>query len=409
MSTTLSPVARATGSRSRGIAWAAWLPVAAALLGAGWGTNQFVPLLPVYDAELGLGAGTLGALYGVYALGLIPGFLLGGPLSDARGRRYAVVPAAALTLLADLVMIAGAHTVALLFAGRLMTGVGNGVVFAAGTAWLREASAGDGDQAPARRAVVAITTGFALGPLVPGLLAQWAPAPRATAYLPHVALMVAVLLLLPRARETVSGRRRPLRRGVPGVRSRRFRRIVAPMAPWVFVAPAIAFALLPDVVDAGSAPDGIVLVAAVASLAALAGVLVQPVARRLGAEGRRNRAAIAGLLVATVGLGLAAVTAEADAIWLLAPCSVLLGAAYGLCLVAGLVEVARLAPEGGLAGLTAAYYAITYLGLGAPYLLALASHLAGYPTLLAITAALALATAAVVSRPDPASDRSRVG
>ena len=113
--------------------------------------------------------------------------------------------------------------------------------------------------------------------------------------------------------------------------------------------------------------------------------------------------------MAAVGLGLAAVTAEADAIWLLAPCSVLLGAAYGLCLVAGLVEVARLAPEGGLAGLTAAYYAITYLGLGAPYLLALASHLAGYPTLLAITAALALATAALVSRPDPASDRSRVG
>ena len=76
-----------------------------------------MPLLPVYDAALGLGAGTLGALYGVYALGLIPGFLLGGPLSDARGRRYAVVPAAALTLRPTSATIAGAHTVALLFAG----------------------------------------------------------------------------------------------------------------------------------------------------------------------------------------------------------------------------------------------------------------------------------------------------
>ena len=66
---------------------AAWLPAAAVLIGAGWGSNQFTPMLLVYRQRLGLGTGTLEALFGVYALGLIPGLLIGGPLSDARGRR----------------------------------------------------------------------------------------------------------------------------------------------------------------------------------------------------------------------------------------------------------------------------------------------------------------------------------
>jgi hypothetical protein len=41
---------------------------------------------------------------------------------------------------------------------------------------------------------------------------------------------------------------------------------------------------------------------------------------------------------------------------------------------------------------------MSYLGFAAPYLLSLAAHLAGYPILLTITAALALDTAALVTR-----------
>lgn len=100
----------------------------------------------------------------------------------------------------------------------------------------------------------------------------------------------------------------------------------------------------------------------------------------------------------TGGLALAAVTAQVDQIWLLVPCAIVLGSAYGLCLVAGLLEIGRLADEDALAGLTAAYYALTYLGFAAPYLLALAAHLASYPLLLTIAAALALSTAVLVAR-----------
>jgi hypothetical protein len=381
----------------------AWLPVAAALLGIGWGANQITPMLLVYRHALGLGTGTLEAAFGVYALGLIPGLLIAGPLSDARGRRAVVVPAVAMSLVASVLLTGATLSVVLLFAGRLLAGVSSGAAFGAGTAWLRETSLPPlgtaSDHTAARRAAVAMTAGFALGPLVSGIVAQWAPSPTVLPYLPHLAVMAVVWVLLRRAPETVTaGRRRVPRLSTPGLRSRRFRTVVAPMAPWVFAAPAIAFALLPSLAGAGQAANGIALTAAIAALCALAGILVQPLARSLDLRPGRNRAAAAGLLVLAAGLVLGAVTAHAREVWLLVPSAIVLGCAYGMCLVAGLVEVQRLAGSNGAAGLTAIYYALTYLGFAAPYLIVLGTHLASYTVLLAVAALLALGTAALITR-----------
>jgi MFS family permease len=147
------------------------------------------------------------------------------------------------------------------------------------------------------------------------------------------------------------------------------------------------------VVGAAHATDGIALTAVVATVAAMAGVLVQPVARRLDANGTGSRAATLGLSVMVVGLALSAFTAHEHQVWLLVPSATVLGMGYGLCLVAGLVEVQRLAHPEALAGLTAIYYVLTYLGFAAPYVLTLAAGLASYTTLLLITAGLALLTA----------------
>jgi MFS family permease len=385
-----------------GASGTAWLRVGAALFGAAWGSNQFTPMLLVYHRSLGLGTGTLEAMFGFYALGLIPGLLVAGPLSDARGRRPVVLASAGLSVAATAALMVAGHHLALLFGGRVLAGLGSGAAFGAGTAWLREVSCAPfgtaSDHGAARRAAVTMTAGFALGPLVSGLLAQWAPDPRVVPYVPHLALMLVVLVFVPGAPETVSGGGERVARALPSLRVARFRRVVTPMAPWVFAAPAIAFALLPSVVGADHASDGVALTAVITMLCALAGVLVQPLARRLDAQADGNRAATIGLLVTVVGLVLGAVTAHAQETWLLVPTAVVLGAGYGLCLVAGLVEVQRLAHPEALAGLTAIYYALTYIGFAAPFVLALAAHLTGYTTLLAITAGLALATAAWVTR-----------
>ena len=391
-----------------------WLRAGAALFGAAWGSNQFTPMLLVYHAQLGLSTGTLEALFGVYALGLIPGLLIAGPLSDARGRRPVILASAVLSLAGTVALMVAGHSEAPLFIGRFLTGLGSGAAFGTGTAWLRELSRppfGDAtDHGAARRGAVAMTIGFAAGPLVSGVLAQWAGDPRVVPYLPHLVVMLAVLAIVPGAPETVApetvarGGAGAIGRALPGLRQPRFYRVVAPMAPWVFAAPAVAFALLPSVVGAAHATDGIALTAVVAMATALAGVLIQPVARRLDAHAAGNHAATAGLMVIVAGLVLGAVTAHAQETWLLVPSSIVLGIGYGLCLVAGLVEVQRLADPEALAGLTAIYYVLTYIGFAVPYLLALAAHLTGYTTLLLITAGLALVTAVWVSlQRDPAT------
>ena len=384
--------------RVRAIAIPGWVIAGAALFGAAWGSNQFTPMLLVYRQRLGLHTGTLEAMFGCYALGLIPGLLIAGPLSDARGRRPVVLASVLFSLAGTIALLFAGPVLALLFAGRFLIGVGAGAAFGAGTAWLRELSRPPYDNASdhdaARRGAVAMTLGFALGPLVSGLLAQWAPDPGVVPYLPHALVMLAVLALVAGAPETVARvRGTAIQRALPSLRHPRFYRVVAPMAPWVFAAPAVAFALLPSVVGAAHATDGIALTAAVAVAASLAGVFVQPVARRLDAHAGGDRAATLGLVVTVVGLALSAFTVHEHQTWMLLPSSVGLGTGYGLCLVAGLVEVQRLAPPEALAGLTAIFYVITYLGFAVPYLLALAAHLTGYATLLLITAGLAMATA----------------
>jgi hypothetical protein len=119
-------------------------------------------------------------------------------------------------------------------------------------------------------------------------------------------------------------------------------------------------------------------------------------ARRLEATRLRSAGALVGLLVLAGGLALSALTAAVHETWLLAPCAMLLGGAYGLCLVAGLLEVQRLAPERSVGALTASYYAVAYIGFAAPFVLALGANLASYPVLLIAASALAISTALMI-------------
>src|SRR4029077_3792102 len=84
---------------------AAWLRVALVMFAVGWGANQFSPMLIVYRHVLGLGPGEIAGLFAIYAATLIPGLLLGGALSDRVGRRACVLPFAALSPAATLLLI----------------------------------------------------------------------------------------------------------------------------------------------------------------------------------------------------------------------------------------------------------------------------------------------------------------
>ena len=94
-----------------------WLMVAAAMFGVGWGANQFASMLVAYHRYLGLTIRTNEVLLVIYALGLVPALLLGGPASDRWGRSVVIRPAAIVSLVATLMLVVGSHSVLMLGAG----------------------------------------------------------------------------------------------------------------------------------------------------------------------------------------------------------------------------------------------------------------------------------------------------
>jgi hypothetical protein len=207
--------------------------------------------------------------------------------------------------------------------------------------------------------------------------------------------MVVALLALAGAPETiVPASRRVSLSGmlrVPGAGHVRFRRIVAPSAPWVFAAPSIAFAVLPGLVARSTGGFQVGFAALVAGLTLALGVLVQPVAHRL-AHGDDVRGLVVGLGAVGLGLLAGALAASAHSWVLVIPAAILLGCGYGLTLVSGLLEVQQIADPEDLAGLTALFYALTYIGFAAPIVLAELEQLTSPSALLVLSALLLAVT-----------------
>jgi MFS family permease len=106
-----------------------------------------------------------------------------------------------------------------------------------------------------------------------------------------------------------------------------------------------------------------------AILALGCGIGIQVVARRIDTP-TSARASIAALTIVGVGMALAAWASTVVSLPVGVVAAVILGTGYGLALVAGLSEVARIAGPGQLAGLTAVFYSLTYLGFFVPMVLA---------------------------------------
>jgi hypothetical protein len=61
--------------------------VLALLLATGWAANHYAGLIPAISDQQHLGRATLDAIFGIYAVGLLPGLLIGGRASDVLGRQ----------------------------------------------------------------------------------------------------------------------------------------------------------------------------------------------------------------------------------------------------------------------------------------------------------------------------------
>ena len=373
-----------------------WLRIGLGMFVIAFGANLFAPLLPAYREVAGLTQSEVTFLLGIYAAGLIPALLIGGPLSDVRGRRAIVRPALLLSALGSIVLCAGVSgSFAFLAAGRFIVGLAVGLVMAAGAAWLQEVSTGP-THVGARRATVFLSAGFGVGPLASGLVAQFLPRPDLLPFLVHLALL---LVIAPLAWRSPGGAAHPgaqRRAWFPrSVLSSRFLWAVAAWAPWGFGAVTTAFAALTAlVIDQVTWP--IAYTGLVAAVTMLTGVFIQPVATRFGSD--LVPPAILGLGLVVIGMLLSVAVAVTLSPWLVVLAGVVLGAAYGIMMVSGLREVRRIAPPQDLGAANGVFYSLTYLGFFAPFVISLVGPIIGYPTVFLIGAVIAAASIVPVTR-----------
>lgn len=110
---------------------------------------------------------------------------------------------------------------------------------------------------------------------------------------------------------------------------------------------------------------------------------------------------VTALALLTVGMLLAGWAAAVLTVWAALLAAAVLGAGYGMALLEGLQQIQRIAGPDDLAGLTAVFYSLTYLGFAVPAVLAFAVQRFSYPAMFgfgACAAAVCLLVAGLGSR-----------
>ena len=152
------------------------------------------PLYPVYRREFGFSEFIVTAIYASYVIGNLSALFALGRVSDQLGRRPTTLVAFGVLFASILCFLASTGT-AWLFIARVLNGLAAGLGAGALTAWIAELEPGHDK---ARAAIVASTgnlAGLALGAIMAGLLAQYAPWPLRTSYVVYLALLLLVVVM----------------------------------------------------------------------------------------------------------------------------------------------------------------------------------------------------------------------
>src|SRR4051794_4244312 len=192
------------------------------VVGAAWfammaGSNLATPLYAIYEREFGFSKAVLTLVFATYALVLAPSLLVFGQLSDRLGRRR-VLAAGFATATLGLVLFAFASGLAWLFAARAVQGLAVGMISGAAAAALVELDPAPQEDRAALFAALAQAGGSASGPLLAGVLAEWAPGRLVLPFAVFIVLgLIATFaaLAIPEPGRIVPGRLHIVRPSVP--------------------------------------------------------------------------------------------------------------------------------------------------------------------------------------------------
>ncbi len=336
------------------VVWVAWVVLMA-------GVNLPTPLYAVYSQRFGFSSAVLTAVFALYAFVLVPALMLFGQLSDRLGRRLVLLMGLGAGA-AGLIIFALAESTAWLFAGRAFQGLAVGMASSAATAALVELEPARDTRRPALLAGLAQAGGSGAGPLIAGLLAEWAPDPLR---LPYVVLLVAtaavglLALRIPEPLRARSGRWQITRPAVPADIRRPFARI-ALTAAVLWAAVALFLSIVPSYAATLLETSNLALLGAITAVMLAASCAAQVVAHRGMAS---RRAQQAGLVLLALGLAGLVGASPLGSLPLLLVAAVLTGAGHGIGFLYAQDDLNRIAPADRRGEVTAAFITCIYVAV----------------------------------------------
>ncbi|MEA2378053.1 MAG: hypothetical protein QOD13_1960 [Thermoleophilaceae bacterium] len=352
-------MSRLTLGHRAGLAAAAFA-LAIAMLG----TTLPTPLYALYREQLGFSELMITVIFATYAAGVIASLVLFGRLSDQVGRRRMLLPGLGLAALSAVAFLM-ADGLGLLIVGRVLSGLSAGIFTGTATATLVDLAAPERRGRATFLATIANMGGLGCGPLLAGLLSQWAGSPLRLVFWVDLALLVPAAIAIWAMPEPVAVRSRPRLRPqaltVPAeMRTTFVQAALAGFAGFavlgLFTAVAPAF-LGQELGVTSRAVVGLVVFAVFA--ASMAGqVMLELLPRGVRLP--------AGCLALIAGMGWLALGLTVSSLALLVLGGVIAGFGHGLAFRAGLTEVNARAPADKRGEVASSFFVVMYVAISLP-------------------------------------------
>ena len=326
------------------------------------GTTLPTPMYALYGQEMHFAVLTTTVIYATYAGGVLFALLAFGRWSDAFGRRP-VLLAGVVFALASAAVFLVADSVSLLLVARVLSGLSAGIVTGTATAAVIEAAPENWHTRAAAVATVANIGGLGIGPLLAGLLVEYAPAPLHLSFIVHIVLALlagAAVLLVPETSQR-TGSIGVQRLSVPVEVRAVF--AVASLAAFAGFAvtglfAAVAPSFLSQVVGIGNHAIAGLIAGSIFAASAVA----QLVAGRMDPQ----RAVAVGCAILVVGMVILAVALQLSSLVGLIAAAVVAGIGQGISFSRGLAAVAERAPADRRAEVSSTYFVVAYVALSLP-------------------------------------------
>ena len=326
------------------------------------GTTLPTPMYSLFGDQMNFSVLTTTVVYATFAFGVLFALLAFGRWSDAIGRRPMLLAGVAAAL-ASAVVFVFADSVSVLLVGRVLSGLSAGIFTGTATAAVIEAAPPSWRTKAAAVATIANVGGLGAGPVIAGLLVQYAPAPLDLAFIVHIllTLLAGIAVLIVPETSPRSGGIGVQRLSIPAEVRSVF--VIAGLAAFAgFSVTGLFMAVAPAFVADVVGIDNHALAGLVAASIFAASAVAQ-----IGARGIPPQRAVAiGCGVLITGMAILVVALHFSSLAGLVTSGLVAGVGHGMTFSRGLAAVMERTPAQRRAEVSSTYFVVAYVAISLP-------------------------------------------